>query len=92
MIRKTDHPRAKANNGYVFEHILVMESSLGRFLVEGETVHHLNGQRDDNRLENLELWAKPQPTGIRAEDAYAHALKTIELYENLFAPTTNTDD
>lgn len=80
MIRIPEHPRAKSNNGYVFEHILVMEEELGRYLEPEENVHHLNGIKDDNRLENLELWTKPQPTGIRAADALAWARHIIELY------------
>jgi hypothetical protein len=47
---------------YVFEHILVAEELLGRYLVEGESVHHINDVRDDNRPKSLELWTRPQPT------------------------------
>jgi len=47
------HPYGK--NNYVFEHRLVVEKSLGRYLIPNETIHHINGRKDDNRLENLEI-------------------------------------
>ena len=80
MIKSPNHPRGKSSGGYVFEHILVMEAFLGRYLIAGENVHHLNGIKDDNRIENLELWTRSQPSGIRASDAVMWAIQVLQTY------------
>ncbi len=80
----------KNEGRYVFEHVLAMERHLGRRLLEGENVHHINGVRDDNRIVNLELWTRPQPTGIRARDALVWARETLRRYEAIEAKLSNS--
>ena len=88
VLRTTVEPRSgyARQNGVpgrpgIKAHRFIMEQHLGRELLPHENVHHVNGVRDDNRIENLELWSTSQPCGQRIPDKTAWAIEWLATYQ-----------
>lgn len=73
------HPCADKNGRVQASH-LVMYEHIKRPLFKGESVHHKNGDRLDNRIENLELWSRSQPPGQRVEDKIQWYIEFLNQY------------
>ncbi len=78
IIYNKNHPNSK--NDRIAEHTLIMSNHIGRPLFKGENVHHINGDKLDNRIENLELWNKCQPCGQRIEDKIKFYIEFLNQY------------
>jgi len=93
-------PRHQKRNGYwvvsvpsgvtgkkhsVFEHRFVMEQHIGRKLLPEETVHHVDGNRSNNALENLELFSSRHGPGQRVIDKVAFAIAMLQQYPDFAA-------
>jgi hypothetical protein len=69
LVRDPSHPHAMSH-GYVREHIKIMVELIGRPLYRGENVHHINGDRADNRIENLQLISSAAHSALHATERW----------------------
>lgn len=78
LVHRTGYVVKMENGKTILQHRRVMEEKLGRSLKSFENVHHINGVKDDNRPENLEVWVTKQPKGQREADIIDWAVVFLE--------------
>ena len=80
LLHKPNHLLSN-KGGYVLEHVYIMSEHLNRLIEKEETIHHKNGIKNDNRIENLELWTNRHSSGQRVSDMVAFAKDILKRYE-----------
>lgn len=88
MVYEPDHPN-KSFHGWQYEHRLVVEKAIGRYLGSNEHVHHVNGITDDNRLENLQVMDANDHAAVSSQDyrdSIAQQLAELEEYRRRYGP------
>lgn len=79
-LTRDGYVQTSSGKNKIAEHRLIMERHLGRKLSKTETVHHKNGKRADNRLDNLELWDSNHPAGQRVSDLVDWAVSVLRRH------------
>lgn len=74
-------PQSGERRWVMLHHRFVMQEHIGRHLLPDEDVHHINGNRGDNRIENLEIWTRSHPRGQRSSDLVVWAKQILERYD-----------
>ena len=77
-IYRPDHPCSNSE-GYVMEHHLVMEEHIGRLIQSEEVVHHKNGNRRDNRIENLQLMTFKEHASLHMTERHRKRKEGVDL-------------
>lgn len=81
-IDKLGYWNIRVDGKYVFEHRHIYETHHNVKLKPHQNVHHINGDRTDNRIENLELWDVTQPSGQRVEDKIKFYFQLVQEYKD----------